>query len=276
MPLNVCSEKRRALLLMLSTAGAMPLGVMAQEKPLVIGVLNQQTAAKTAERWNPILRYLTEATGVPLTFKMGQTVQDTNAMMARGEFDLVFTNHNFRPEFDGVYKPLARWSEKPIYGVIAVLTDSPVRSLKDLSGRKVVFPSRTAFVGYAVPTAALKAAKVNVEPVFAAHQEGALAQLKAKQVDAAAVNSRFLTQYAAQHGLSYREVFTSDGYADLPISVHPRIPSATADVLRKALLNMRTDPKAAPALAAGSFAGFYPATDRDYDNARKVYKQLGE
>lgn len=261
---------------MLGTIGCLPLLCAAEEKPLVIGILNQQTAAKTAERWNPILKHLTDTTGIPLVFKMGQTVQDTNAMMARGEFDLVFTNHNFRPEFDNTYKPLARWSEKPIYGVLAVLADSPVRNLKDLTGRKVVFPSRTAFVGYAVPMAALKNAKVQIEPVFAAHQEGALAQLKAKQVDAAAVNSRFLTQYAAQSGLAYREVFISEGYADLPISIHPRVPTPTAETLRKALLNMRSDPKAAHALAAGSFSGFYPATDRDYDNTRKVYKQLGE
>lgn len=276
MPLHTSLTRRLAGIGLLVCLFHLQPAHAADEKPLVVGILNQQTAAKTAERWNPILRYLSETTGLPLTFKMGQTVQETNAMMARGEFDLVFTNHNFRPEFDGIYRPIARWSEKPIYGVVAVLADSPIRGLQDLKGRKVVFPSRTAFVGYAVPMAALKSAKVQVEPVFAAHQEGALAQLKARQVDAAAVNSRFLTQYAAQNGLAYREVFVSDGYADLPISIHPRVPAATGEALRKALLNTRSDPKAASALAAGNFAGFFPVTDRDYDNARKVYRQLGE
>lgn len=276
MPQIFLHHRRTVFICILASMGCVASGFAADEKPLIVGILNQQTAAKTAERWNPILKYLTDATGIPMAFKMGQTVQDTNAMMARGEFDLVFTNHNFRSEFDGIYKPIARWSEKPIYGVIAVLAESPARTLHDLSGRKVVFPSRTAFVGYAVPMAALKQAKVPIEPIFAAHQEGALAQLKARQVDAAAVNSRFLTQYAAQSGLKYREVFISEGYADLPVSIHPRVPATTADELRNALLNMRTDPKALPALAAGSFTGFHPAMDRDYDNARKIYKQLGE
>ena len=249
---------------------------VAQDRVLVVGILNQQSASKTAERWNPILRYLSENTGLQFTLRMGTTVQDTNAMMGRGEFDLVFSNHNFRPEYDGVYKVLARWSEKPIYGVIAVLQDSSVKSLKDLQGKKVVFPSRNAFVAYAVPMAAFRSAKVNVDPVFAAHQEGALAQLKAGGVAAAAVNSRFLTQYAAQNGLAYREVFTSAGYADLPISAHPRVPAEQAQAIRKALTSMRGNPKAADALAAGGFDGFVAATDRDYDNARKVYKLAGE
>lgn len=262
--------RRQALALAFSAF--LPAIASAQEKPLVIGVLNQQSISKTAEKWNPILRYLSETTGLHFTLRMGPTVQDTNAMMGRGEFDLVFSNHNFRPEYDGVYKVLARWSERPIYCVIAVLQSSPIKSLKDLQGKRVVFPSRNAFVGYAVPMSALKRAKISIEPSFAAHQEGALAQLKAGGVDAAAVNSRLLTRYAALNGLTYREIYTSEGYADLPISVHPRVPANQVQAIRQALTSMRDNPKAAEALAAGDFEGFVPATERTYENARKVYK----
>jgi phosphonate transport system substrate-binding protein len=254
----------------------LPAAVMSQDKTLVVGVLNQQSASKTAERWNPILRYLEESTGLQFSFRMGATVQDTNRLMGRGEFDLVFSNHNFRPEYDGTYKVLARWNAKPIYGVIAVLKDSPIKSIRDLSSKKVVFPSRSAFVAYAVPMAALRKSNIAIEPVFAAHQEGALAQLKAGSVSAAAVNSRFLTQYAAQNGLSYREIFTSEGFADLPISVHPRVPAEHAQAIQKALLGMHGNPKAAEALSAAGFDGFSMASDRDYDNARQVYKLTGD
>src|SRR5688572_18071481 len=73
-----------------------------QPPPLAFGVLNQQSPALTAERWNPILSYVSTASSVPLQLKMGRTVQDTNAMMARGELDFVFTNHNFQTEFDTI------------------------------------------------------------------------------------------------------------------------------------------------------------------------------
>ena len=46
-----------ALLFLANLAGA------ADGKPLVFGVLNQQSPALTAERWNPILHYLGVATG---------------------------------------------------------------------------------------------------------------------------------------------------------------------------------------------------------------------
>src|SRR5574343_2098313 len=187
-------------------------GAMAEEQPLVFGVLNQQSPQLTAERWNPVFTYLNGATGYKFQLRMGQNVQATNAMMARGEFDLVFTNHNFRQEFDGVYKVLARWGDAPIFGVLAVLETSPVRRLKDLDGQRVAYPSQNAFVAYAIPKAALRKAGVTEKEVLAGNQEGALAQLAAGQVEAVGVNSRFLSQYAARNGLRYREIYTSAPY----------------------------------------------------------------
>jgi phosphonate transport system substrate-binding protein len=264
----------------LLVGAALALGTLsmasAQERVLSFGVLNQQSPAKTAELWNPILRYLADATGLQFQLKMGATVQDTDAMMGRGEFDLAFTNHSFQKEYDGIYKVIARWAGPPIYGAIAVNADSPIRTLKGLSGKRIAFPSTGAFVAYAVPMAVLRAAAVPVRPVFAGNQEGTLAQLKAHQVDAAAVNSRFLTRYAAQQGLQYREVFTSEAFADLPVIIHPRVPKAQADAIRNALLGMKRDPHAIAMAEGSSFAGFEAASDRDYDNARKIYAKLPE
>lgn len=245
-------------------------------RPLIFGVLNQQSPAQTAEKWNPILRYLTEVTGIPLQFKMGPTVQETDAMMGRGEFDLVYTNHNFQREYDGVYRVVARWAGEPIHGVIAVAEDSPVRSLKDLQGTKMAFPSADAFVAYAVPMVALRAEAVKVEPVFAGNQDGALAQLRARQVQAVAANSRFLEQYARKESLRFRSIFVSEPYAELPVIAHPRLAKEQVASLRSALLNMKTDPKAAPILEKLKSKGFEAATDRDYDNVRKIYRAIGE
>jgi phosphonate transport system substrate-binding protein len=260
-----------ALLLMLvSDSGA-------QERPLTFGVLNQQSASLTAERWNPILQHVSTATGVPLQLRMGPTVEDTDAMMGRGELDFVFTNHNFQSEFDGIgYKVIARWSGEPIRGVIAVATDSPIRTLRQLEGRRVAFPSRDAFVAYAVPVLALKRAGVTMQEVLAANQEGALAQLKAGRVDAAAVNSRFLAQYERREDVRFRGIYVSDEYPDLAVIAHPRVPATVVGRVRQALIGMKSDPAAAPVLARARSQGFDSATDRDYEGVRKVYRAIGQ
>ena len=261
----------------LKCAAAVALGVWlpaAQANhPLVFGVLNQQSLARTAARWNPVLAYLTQKTGHAFTLAMGPTVDDTNAMMGRGEFDFLFSNHNFQPEFDALYSVVVRLAGPPIHGVVAVADSSPITRLRELAGLRVAFPSKEAFVAYAVPMLAFKRAKVKVEPVFAGTQDAALMLLKSGQVSAAAVNSRFLTQFAARQGLAHRVVYTSEGFADLPVSVHPRVPPKTVAAVREALLGMGNDPEGVQALAQAEFPGFVGATEPMYANVRRTYRE---
>jgi phosphonate transport system substrate-binding protein len=248
-----------------------------QPAPLAFGVLNQQSPALTAERWNPILHYVGTAAGIPLQLRMGRTVQETDAMMGRGDFDCVFTNHNFQSDFDAVpFKVLARWAGEPIRAVIAVPADSPIHHLHELGGKRVSFPSSDAFAAYAVPLVALKRAGVQVEEVFGGNQEGTLAQLKAKRVEAAAVNSRFLAQYAERERVEFREIYVSEGFPDLAVIAHPRVPAATVERVRRALLGMAADPAAASILTQTKSKGFEPATDRDYEGVRRIYRLIGQ
>jgi len=250
---------------------------LAQQVPLVFGVLNQQSAVLTAERWNPILQYVSSVSGVPLRLKLGRTVQETDGMMGRGEFDFIYTTHNFQPEYDALgYRVIARWGGEPIRCVIAVPPDSLIQGLAELGGKRVAFPSPDAFVGYAVPIVALKQAAVRVEEAFAGSQEGALAQLKAGRVAAAAVNSRFLAQYSEREGVRFRELYTSEPYPELPIVAHPRVPGAVVEKVRKALLGMKQDPGAAAILDRTKSPGFETATDRDYEGVRRVYRLIGQ
>src|SRR5262245_60441604 len=166
-------------LLVVAVTGTSP--ALGQQATLVFGVLNQQSPALTAERWNPILHYLSSVSGVPLRLKMGATVQVTDAMMGLGQFDFVFTNHNFRTEYEVLcYAVIARRGVDTMPYVISVTLDSPLQVLAELTGKRVAFPSSDAFVGYAVPMATLKNAQVRVEEVFTGNQEGALAQLKVR------------------------------------------------------------------------------------------------
>lgn len=244
-----------------------------QVKPLIFGVLNQQSPQLTAERWNPILNYLSKVTGFAFQLKMGQTVQLTDAMMEKGEFDLIFTNHNFQTKYDGVYKVIARWGGEPIYAVIVVQPDSAIQNLFDLQDKKMAVPSEDAFSAYAVPKIVLKNIGVKVNFSFAGNQEGSLAQLQAKLVDAAAVNSRFLKQYVERQKTQFREIFISEGFAELPILVHPRLSSDKVSLIQRALLNMKNDPNAAHILEQVKFKGFDPANEQDYNNVREVYRQ---
>jgi phosphonate transport system substrate-binding protein len=249
-------------------------GSGADPPPLIFGVLNQQSPIQTAERWNPILRYLQRKTGRRFQLKMGATVELTDAMMGREEFDLIFTNHNFHPGFEGKYAILARWAGKPIHGVIVVPHDSPIRRLTDLRNRAVAFPSADAFVAYVVPTLALRSAGIGVVERFAGNQDGALAQVKARRVDAAAVNSRFLEAFQLRDDFKLRTIHASEGYLEIPVVIHSRVPSALAAEIRATLIGMAADPGAADILKAAKCPGFEAASEQDYDNQRQAYRLI--
>jgi phosphonate transport system substrate-binding protein len=83
-----------------------------------------------------------------------------------------------------------------------------------------------------------------------------------------------LAQYAEREQLRFREVFLSEPYPELAVIAHPRVAPDTVEKVRQGLLRMKDDPAAAPILARARFKGFDPATDRDYDGVRRVYRQI--
>ena len=148
------------LALIVLTSGPLGAAPAAADGALVFGVLNQQSPSLTAERWNPILHYLAGVSGVPLALKMGWTVDETNTMMARSVFDLMFTNHNFQSEFHGIgYRGvIARWAGEPIPAAIAAPADSPVRHLREASKARR-WPFRPRRPSWAMPCRSSRCAR---------------------------------------------------------------------------------------------------------------------
>lgn len=243
-------------------------------------MITQRSPVLLAQYWNPILRYVGDKSGVLLQIKLAKTAPEHSEMIGRGEFDFVYSNHNFTPVNDRVgYRVIARPVEEAIRGQIVVPAESPVQSLKELDGREVVFPSRAAFVGYYVPMDALLRAGVHVQPHFAGNQEGAMGQLKAGRVLAAAVNSQLMRDYAEREKFAYRIVWSSEPYLNIPISAHPSVPQDKVRAVRSALLAMSDDAAGQKILAESAELvkqrppyGFVEASDRDFDNYRRFFR----
>ncbi len=87
-----------------------------------------------------------------LVLKAARTAPESNDATERGEYDFVYSNTIFQPRMAKAnYQVILRPRDEAITGQIVTLEDSPIRSLEDLEGKEVGFPSLAAFVGYAVP-----------------------------------------------------------------------------------------------------------------------------
>jgi phosphonate transport system substrate-binding protein len=263
-----------AVLALLATSAA------AQPPAWSFGVLSQRSAVLTAQYWNPILDYVAKKSGVRLELKVARTAPESNDATERGEYDFVYSNTIFLPKMAAAnYQVILRPRDEAIHGQIVTLEESPLKSLKDLEGREVGFPSLAAFVGYAVPMDALLRQGIAVTPVFGGNQEGIMGQLKAGRVIAAGVNSQVMKAFAARESVRYRVLWESPPYHNLPIAVHPRVPREVAAAVRGAIDGMDGDPEGRRVLEASAQVvgqkppyGFRASAPDDYRNYVDFYK----
>ena len=251
-----------------------------QNQPLSFGVIIWRSPTLTAQFWNPILRYVSERSGVALQLKVAHTGPEHTAMVRRGEYHFLYSNHNFIKENEeSGYRVFARSRDDVGTGEIVVLKDSPIRSLADLDGKEVVFPHLAAFYGYHLPMDGLLRKGIQVKPHFAGNQEGAMGQLKAGRAVAAGVNAAVMRAFAQRENVAYRTLWSSDKYVSLALSALPSVPADTVKAVRDAFLKMADDPEGLKVLTASAEVvraeaplRFVAAKDSEFDNIRKFYR----
>jgi phosphonate transport system substrate-binding protein len=272
---------RAAAVVLLAIAAAMLSSASrAAEQPYLFNVVSQRSIALTAQYWNPILSYVSRKSGVPLELRMAKTVKEGDAAAEKGVYQFLYTNHFFTPERDRIgFQVIARPAGPAIRGQIVVAHDSPIKSLQDLNGKEVAFPSPDAFAAYWLPMDALLKAKVSIKPVFTGNQEAAAAQLRLNKVTAAGFNDLVVERYGQRENWEYRVLWESGIYNDLCIMAHPKVPKVKIAAVRTAFVSMHDDPEGrkvledtAAVLKITGELGFVAGENRDYDNYRAFFK----
>lgn len=262
------------LLTVLSMATA-----QAQQTVYRFSPVNQWDIPKTAAYWNPIIAYISQKSGVQLELKIGRTSADTTAYVLAQEVEFVFSNHLFSPERDRLgWKVFGRRTGPALQGQIAVLDDSPFKTLQDLKGANVVYAGREAFIGYRLPQAELLNRGIETTAIFAGNQNAAFAQLLAGRAVAVGSNSALIDGYTETEGTRFRVLWTSEPYLDLALMASSKVPAKDVRAVANAFQNMHKNREGADILRRASESVgmdpdsyFLSATDKDYDNYRRFY-----
>jgi len=241
--------------------------------------VNQYNLKVSASFWNPIVRYVSEKSGVQLNLKLGRTSADTTSYVLAREVDFAFTNHLFSPDREKMgWTVFGRRDAPPVRAQIVVPADSPVQNLEELAGSTVVFPGPEALIGYKAPYAELLRRHIAVNAVFAGNMDAAFTQLFAGRARASGANSQLVQNFGARENKAFRVLWSSAPFNDLALMASPRVPAADVRAVAQAFLGMRQDPAgrrildaAAELIGAKEPLGFVAASNADYASYRAFY-----
>ncbi|KPX97940.1 Uncharacterized protein ALO63_01134 [Pseudomonas amygdali pv. mori] len=244
--------------------------------------VNQYNLNLSASFWNPIIKYVSDKSGVNLTLKLGRTSSDTTSYVLAQEVDFAFTNHLFSPERDKMgWKVFGRRDAPALEGQIVVPADSPIHSLSELEGKEVVYPGPEAFIAYKVTNSELVKKGISTSTVFAGNMDGAFSQLFSGKAQAMGANSQLVSGYTEREGKSFRVLWSSASFNDLALMASPRVSKKERDAVANAFFNMQNDPdgsrvlrEAAELVHAPAPITFIPATEADYASYRDFYDSL--
>ncbi len=127
------------------------------------GVVPQQSPGQLVRSWVPIIKYLERETGVKLRFATRRTIPAFEEACASEDFDFVYMNPLHYIEFhdNAGYTSFAKARNKKIKGIIIVRKDSEIKILKDLTDKRLAFPSSDAFAASIIPRVELKRRNIN-------------------------------------------------------------------------------------------------------------------
>ena len=213
-----------------------------QNQEYTFGVISQRSAIETAKIWNPIFNYVEKTTGIKLVLQVAKTGVESKEATDAGKYDFTYSNVIFDRQHI-IYTPILKPNTDGISSQLVTLENSKINNLQDLNNIKIGFPSKIAFVGYMLPTTYLKQQKISFDEVFGGNQEGIMAQLQSGAIEAAAVNSGVMKEYALKENLKYKVIWQSIKFPDIPIAVHERVPLDIAKGVQIAIASMSREPE---------------------------------
>lgn len=247
---------------------------------LVIGLVPEQNVFRQLERYTPLGEYLSSKTGLEIKLKVliryGNIIDNfVSAGMDGaflGSFSYVLAHNKIGVEV--LARPEAPDGKSVCNGLIFVRTDSGIRGITDMKGKRFVFVDRASTAGYLFPLVYLKQQGVEdyrayfKETYYAGTHEDAIHDvLDAKSDIGAAKNTVFARMARADARILQKLKILAISH-DLPengLALRANMPESVKIFLQNTLLSMHKDPIGTRVLMTFGAQRFVRTTDEDYE-----------
>ncbi len=258
-------------LLILALSLFVTLNVKATES-LSVGIVPQQSAAKLARLWSPLLRELEQRSGVKLQFHTAPDIPTFERRLAEGEYDLAYMNPYHYTVFsrEPGYRAFAHEREKRIKGIVVVAKDSPIQSLEELAGAELAFPAPAAFAASMLPRASLERMGIAISPRYVGSHDSVYLAVARGLYPAGGGVVRTFNNIDAAVREKLRILWTTPGYTPHAFAAHPRVDGQVMGRVRDALVSLGDDEKGRALLGALRFKPIGAAADANWDDVREL------
>jgi len=237
------------------------------------GVVPQQSATKITRLWTPIIDYLSSKSGYKLEISTANNIPEFERRLAAGLYDFAYMNpYHFTVFHDNPgYQAIARQKNKSIRGIIVVRKDSPIKTLEDLMGETLAFPSPAAFAASILTRGNLMEVGIDFNPVYVSSHDSVYLAVSRGFYPAGGGVVRTLNNADERIREQLRVLWKSVPYTSHAIAALVHTSSTVVDAVLTAMLEMRKDPQGQQLLNTISFyQGFEPAQNGDWDDVRSL------
>ncbi len=215
------------------------------EQKYVFGVVPQFEQRKLYAIWKPIIDDLERRTGLSFELVTTLKIQDFEKEFIQGHFDFVYMNPYYILKAIPAqgYVPLVR-DKAPLRGVLVVRKDGPIRTVSELSGKVVAFPSPNALGAALLMRADLERLyHIKVTPLYVkTHSSVYLHVVKDLAAGGGGVQ-KSLQEQSPEIRDSLRVLYTTRPMPSHPVAAHPRVPKEHREKVRRSLLAMGAGPE---------------------------------
>jgi phosphonate transport system substrate-binding protein len=247
-----------------------------QAKPLVFGVVPQQSPSKLARKWLPLLKFISQKSGVELQFATAPDIPTFEKQLAEGHYDIAYMNpyHYVVLSKQVGFKALVHEQDKKIQGIIVAFKDSKIDKLEDLSSQTIAFPAPASFAATLIPKANLAQQHISFKSEYVDSHDEVYRNIVAGRFVAGGGIMRTFNALPDYFREQLKIIWTSQGYTPHAIATHPRVNDDIRQKLLAGFLAVAKSEKASELLIPLLMKGFTAAEDKDWNDVRSLNIQL--
>jgi phosphonate transport system substrate-binding protein len=246
---------------------------------MVIGLMPEHNIFRQMERYEPLMAYLGNKTGIRFELKIlpryGNIVENFRSLELDGAFFGSFTyvlTHE-RIGVEVLARPENMKGISTYHGMIFVRKDSGIASVKDMKGKRMAFVDKATTAGYLLPLAYFQEngifayRKFLKEAYFTGTHEDAVLDVLTRKADIGAAKNTVYERMVAEHPdivHSLKVLAVSPAVPENALGMRPGLGKDTLDKIRNALLEMDRDPEGMKVLRDFGARRFIGTANKDY------------